>query len=91
MSARAALTAGQRNHGSLRIFVFVQEMLLEDLTEVMAWAGNAVMRGSEVSDFRMLEDLFTFLLVLMGSRNYVNNPHLHAKMSKVILPLPTLQ
>ncbi len=56
---------------------------MEDLAETMGWAGSQVVRGSDLMDFRMLEDLFTFLLVLMGSRDYVRNPYLHAKMSKV--------
>lgn len=60
----------------------MQEMLVEDLAEVMGYAGTLQLRGGETMAPRMLEDLFTFLLVLMGSRDYIRNPYLHAKMSK---------
>lgn len=62
--------------------VFSQEYFLEDMADVLLWVAEMMpdmMGGSNSEDFLM------FLIVFLGSADYIKNPFLRSKLVEVCL------
>lgn len=66
----------------------LQEYFLEDMADVLLWVADVMpdmMGGSNTEDFLM------FLIVFLGSADYIKNPFLRAKLVEVRTVPPIVQ